>query len=372
MSFNIKETEVLIAGGGPSGAATALSLAARGIKCIVAEATAGPRTKAGETIPPNALPLFKRLGICNLLEDPAHLYSLGNRYAWGNSTYEDKTFLATPFQHGWHIDRSSFEGQLSNHIAGRGAELMAGWRVNACSEHNRGMTVTLNNDTGDTTRIECQFIVDATGRPSRIARMMGVQRTSMDKLSGISVCMNVADINCPLYTFIEAQPGGWWYAAPLSGLRLVLTFMTDTDLLDKEMLLNNHFFERAKQTTLIKELLIDMTITGCSEPAVYTAATSCLVQRYGPSWLAVGDAACSYDPLSSYGIISALESGFYAGHAIADKLGGKEEAMDSYDWLLSQAFSTYLEMHSHQYQLEKRWPEETFWKRRLTADKFAV
>jgi flavin-dependent dehydrogenase len=42
----------------------------------------------------------------------------------------------------------------------------------------------------------------------------------------------------------------------------------------------------------------------------------------GDSWLAVGDAASTFDPLSSQGIVKVLRSGVCASYAIADPLTG--------------------------------------------------
>ena len=61
-------------------------------------------------------------------------------------------------------------------------------------------------------------------------------------------------------------------------------------------------------------------------PRVLPAETSRLDRIAGPGWLALGDAAAAYDPLSSYGIGSAMGSGFYAGQAIADSLAGRDPA----------------------------------------------
>jgi len=116
---------------------------------------------------------------------------------------------------------------------------------------------------------------------------------------------------------------------------------------------------------MISGLVIDELSSPHFSLTTSTASTSYLAQRYGATWLAVGDAAFAYDPISSYGITSALEGGYYAGNAIADKFAGKAEALPAYDYLISSAFKIYNEMYLHQYRQEQRWPEEQFWKRRL-------
>ena len=142
-------------------------------------------------------------------------------------------------------------------------------------------------------------------------------------------------------------------------------FLTDGDLVDKNMLQSGGFWTGVQQTTLIKSLF-DSGYTVNSKGQVKTkgASTSCLEQVFGGNWMAVGDAAFAYDPISSYGISSALGGGFYAGQAIADHLSGKPEALLAYRKITEDAFLRYLKYWKQQYGLEKRWPDSVFWKRR--------
>src|SRR5439155_27217291 len=62
----------------------------------------------------------------------------------------------------------------------------------------------------------------------------------------------------------------------------------------------------------------------------------------GPGWLAVGDSAVAFDPLSSQGILKALESGWHAAETAADVLQGNTTAVDSYTGWLEAEFATYM------------------------------
>jgi flavin-dependent dehydrogenase len=359
------DVPVLIAGGGPAGMATALSLINRGIPCMIVEPGGTPAAvhKVGETIPPNAKPMLTRSGIDHLLADPAHLPCYGNSFVWGSNVSAESHFFNQTDQQGWHINRSFFEQQLRQLILSRGVVWLEGQRVMQCKKEDNGWQVTLENQKNSMS-VSCDFLVDATGRSCRIARSLGLQRTRMDTLTGISAMVTTAEKIQPYHTFIEATAGGWWYAAPLSDQKLSLAFMTDADLMDKQMHEAEYFLENAAKTTLIGNLLKSRIGGENIRTALHPASTSLLNQRFGDSWLAVGDAAYAFDPLSSYGIVSALEGGYYAGHAIADALSGEDDALPVYDGIISQAFHIYLKMHAQQYQQEQRWKESVFWKRR--------
>lgn len=357
-------TPVLIAGGGIAGMATALSLVNRGIRCMIAEPEISWVSKVGETIPPNSKSILTRAGIDHLLGDSAHLPCYGNHFAWGSSTPYEKSFFAHIQPHGWHLDRPRFEDQLRAHCLSRGVDWLKGQRAVHIEKQKGGWQVLTNDGENKTDEVSCKFLVDASGRQSRIARAVGSQRHRLDALAGISLMLTVDGAAPPQHTFIEAAPDGWWYAAPLSDNRLSVVFMTDADLVDKQMLQPGHFLRIAQTTATV---LIAPLLKVCSANTGTTlrpASTSMLSERTGDSWLAVGDAAYTFDPISSYGIMTALEGGYYAGHAITDTLQGATDATIAYDAIISQAFDVYLTMHGQQYAAEQRWWKMPFWERR--------
>jgi flavin-dependent dehydrogenase len=360
----LRKTKVLIVGAGPAGAATVLSLSKRGIESILVERSPAVFFKAGEAIAPNAQPVFHKLGVEALLRDPKHQACYGNRFVWGSTEPLDKDFLQNTYTIGHHIDRMHLEQQLLTEVKKTGTTLLQGWSVVNCKKTSGDWTVLLQDGNGKQEEISCEFVVDATGRPSRVAGAIGIRRIRSDNLMGISACFSLSEFQSPHYTFIEAVQDGWWYAAPISGNRIATAYMTDADLLDPQMLKTDSYLQSLHSTILMPALLSGVIEPKNTHLTTCTASTSYLERRYGDGWLAVGDAACSFDPISSYGITSALEGGYYAGHAIADTFQGFNEALPAYDWLLTTAFAVYKEMHRHQYQLEQRWPEEPFWARR--------
>jgi 2-polyprenyl-6-methoxyphenol hydroxylase-like FAD-dependent oxidoreductase len=355
---------VLIAGGGPAGMAVAMGLAAKGIGCAIADASITQQKKAGETIPPNAAPLLHKMDIHHLLDDARHMHSFGNRFCWGQEKPVDKNFFGQMHAHGWHVDRLFFEQQLKQHVETAGVSWMAGCRVMQCTMHEDKWELDLQDADNNITQMQCNFLVDATGRACRIARLMGEQRHRQDALTAAWATFPVRKPINPQYTFVEAVADGWWYAAPLRGPGLALAFFTDGDLLQQSMHTSAGLLKAASQTSMIHELSGQVVHGDGVQPVILPVSTSWLHNRFGSHWLAVGDAAFGYDPLSSYGIVSALEGGYYASHAIDGHLRGNADALPAYDHLISQAFDIYMKMRAQQYSAERRWREREFWKRR--------
>jgi flavin-dependent dehydrogenase len=82
----------------------------------------------------------------------------------------------------------------------------------------------------------------------------------------------------------------------------------------------------------------------------------------GRGWIACGDAAMAFDPLSSQGIFNALYTGMKAGGAVSSAIGGDNSLLAAYGSRLSQIRAAYLQHRSQIYSSERRWPDAPFWK----------
>ena len=337
-------------GGGPAGAVAAFVLARRGVPVTVLDARPGPTLKVGETLPSNLAPLLRHLGLEGLLD--GQLRSQGNRSIWGSPRPTESPFLATPYGEGWHVDRRRFEARLAEAAMEAGAEWRWGVRV------------------GRDTVLEAGFMIDATGRPARLARRSGARKLRYDRLVGISTLLASPTPARDTYTQVEATPDGWWYSALLEDGRLAVAFLGDGDLLDRPLLAGapQAWWSRLRQTGYTRERVESHGYRESAGLRVLPAETSRLDRIEGDGWLAVGDAAVAYDPLSSYGVSSAMGSGFYGGHAVADLLAGQEEARLAYLSVMQQAAEGCFALQREAYSWERRWPDSPFWRRRQAAD----
>jgi flavin-dependent dehydrogenase len=365
---------VAIAGGGPAGAVAALVLARRGIGVTVLEARPEPIEKVGETLPPSLAPLLRHLGLDSLLAADGHLRSQGNRAHWGSSDPALSAFLANPYGDGWHVDRRRFEARLAETAKAAGADWRWGCRLESCAAGaRRNWQLEICGPAGSED-LEVDFVADATGRPARLARRLGARRLRYDRLVGISTLLASQTPAADTYTLVEAVPEGWWYSALLADGRLAVALLGDGDLLDRGLLGPESDPELWKrllgETTATRERLETHGYEIVAPLRVLPAESSRLDVITGDGWLALGDAAAAYDPLSSHGVASAMGSGFYGGNAIADLLGGRQEAglaKDAYREVLQRAYGSYLDLLREHYAQERRWPEAPFWRRRQTA-----
>jgi 2-polyprenyl-6-methoxyphenol hydroxylase-like FAD-dependent oxidoreductase len=358
---------VVVVGGGPAGAATAISLAQQGLHPTVFEAAPAPAWKAGESIPPTARPVLERLGLLSGL-DRAGLPSYGNRSVWGAAEALEQDFLFGTAGPGWRVDRTVFEAELAAAAIAAGVDWRCGARVVGCSRREpRGWVLRVVDHTGSRTE-EADVVVDASGRAARVARLLGGRRVRYDRLVGVlaygSTGTDAASQDST--TLVEAVADGWWYSVFLPGNRLVVAFLTDADLLDSTGARRadglRALLDQAP-TTASRVLAAEATLDW-SQVRIRPAHTGRLETVAGPDWIAVGDAAVAFDPLASYGIAAALGEGLYAAAAVADLLGGRRDALLDHARLIDRTLAQYLVLCHDRYRLEQRWPGAEFWRRR--------
>jgi flavin-dependent dehydrogenase len=355
--------DLLVLGGGPAGssAALALALAGAGASVVVAERSRYEAFRVGETLPPDAIVPITKLGADRVLRDGPHLRSPGTVSAWGSDAAYENDFIFSPYGHGWHLDRRRFDESLSDAAATAGATVIREARALDCERRRNGWQVLLGTSRGRVT-VSARWVADATGRSSWLGLRQGASRVSHDRLVGIAgVFACEAD---DFRTYVETRPTGWWYSAILPDNRGIAVFFTDADLHDLTPLGRRELWnEQLRRSRLTRERVGDALLDFC--PRVLPASSTILSQVAGAGWLALGDAACTIDPLSSQGILWALSSGIEAAEAILD--AKPDEAAERYAGRLDRRFREYLNTRRTFYSAERRWPDSLFWKRRAGA-----
>jgi flavin-dependent dehydrogenase len=344
--------DVAIAGGGPAAATAAMLLARAGARTILIDrwddGEEKRSDKPGETLAPAAKPLLQRLGVWDDLQRDGHLPCHSNRSVWGSDAVDELPFVFSPYGHGWHLDRRRFDRRLNERAVEAGAERAAATSVVAVSRAGDRWRLACR---GAVEEVEAKFVVDATGRASRIARLLGARRTVHDPLVAVVAFLESDDGARDSYTLVEAAENGWWYTAPLPSNRLALMFITEAPLDEPAFAFPPHTLARVERH--------GYQITAA--PRVVDAGSARLDRFGGDGWLAIGDAAASLDPLSSHGIAAAMHGGMLAAEAI---LTGESQG---YFRAIEGMWNGYTSMRRAFYAAERRWVAAPFWKRRIAA-----
>ena len=368
----MRHYDVAIAGGGPAGAAAAVALARAGRSVLLADVRPAGRLRVGEGLPPAAHSLLDALGVLDAFHAGDHRTSFGNVSAWGAAEPRAADFIRQPHGRGYQLDRTRFDALLRAAAAAAGVEVREGARVAHAGGPGRGDTqgtALQLLEGGRVTALSCRWLVDAGGRPASLARRFGAARSRIDRLVAFSMLLHpAADTDRDGRTLVEADKQGWWYSALLpSGARLV-TYLSDADLVDRRALLSaSGLWSKLAATRLLAAVCTKHGHRAMGEPQGADASSGRLDAFTGPGWLAVGDAALSFDPLSSQGIANALHTGLQGACTVDALLRGDGAAAAGYAAHLAAIHDAYLRHRQVFYDIERRWPHAPFWRRRHEA-----
>ena len=229
------------------------------------------------------------------------------------------TFLFNPFGNGWHLDRRRFDSFLAKKTEECGAEVRTGTKfVSAERMGSEGFRLRLAGDDGQTKTVTARFVVDATGMHSGFARQMGAKKLFLDRLICVAAFFDLTTSSSfSQLTLLEAVEYGWWYTAKLPNGRLAVALASDPELIGRAGLnQKDEWLARLRETNYVSSevancSVIDDSLRVCIAPSLL------LDRSVGNRWLAVGDAASTYDPISSQGIYKALSNGIQAAEGIA-------------------------------------------------------
>jgi flavin-dependent dehydrogenase len=372
MQDAVLEADVFILGAGPAGACAALNLA-RCCRVLIIDREAIPKPRAGESLPPAANKLLADMGLLEEFKQQGHLACFGNQSRWNSSYINETDFLRDPGGHGWHLDRSQFENWLRQKAISRGATLLAPARLEQLqsSEPDEQGYWQLTIKHGEKIHtVRARVLIDAGGRTPAIAKRLGATRIHRDRL----VCSwligkdHASAENHSGLSYIESDEQGWWYTAPLPEARRIVAFHTDADHPSTTWM---HTAELFLQKIHAHQYLARVMNGGDHARNLiaiefgHTAANSAMTQPpAGNAWLSVGDAALSFDPLSSQGIFNALYTGLAAAESVYRYLKKEIGNFQEYSAQIERINQAYQAHIQQWYAVESRWNHSPFWQRR--------
>jgi flavin-dependent dehydrogenase len=209
--------------------------------------------------------------------------------------------------------------------------------------------------------VDCDSVIDCTGRKACFARTHGAERIVVDRQVAIVSVLSGNDVSDDdLTTTIETTRDGWWYSARIPNQKRVVVFFSDGKLLSGLRVRSSEGFARLMRQSRHINGFLDCGYGIGRSPEVVLADTSHLTRSAGAGWCAAGDAAAALDPLASAGIVNAVQSGSAAARLV---LSGFKNIGDYSSATVARAKAD-IETRRSYYLMEARWPREPFWAHR--------
>ncbi|ACV81387.1 NAD(P)/FAD-dependent oxidoreductase [Nakamurella multipartita] len=202
--------DLVVAGGGPVGLATALYAARAGLDVLVREPRTGPIDKAcGEGLMPGAVAALTDLGVV-----PAGRPIVGIRYLDGSRRVQ------ADFRHGpgRGVSRPVLHQALLTAVAAAGVDVV-GPRVERVEPRSERLLVD-----GEATR----YLIAADGLHSPVRRLVGLDRPAAreDRSRRFGLRRHVRMAPWTDYVEVHWSPGGEAYVTPLADDRIGIALLT--------------------------------------------------------------------------------------------------------------------------------------------------
>ncbi|MBO0930242.1 lysine-epsilon-oxidase maturase LodB [Fibrella aquatilis] len=364
------QTDVLIVGGGPAGAATALGLLTySGLRVLIVESSDLSAVRVGEQVDPSLFDLLAYLQITReQLEEDSFIQGYNTLSAWGSSHISSRSSITSSREAAYQLDREKFDLLLLGKAAEKGAVVMPRARCMHFQQSADGhWTVQVKHQTRGELSVQARYVVDATGRQSSIARQLGIGAAVKDQLVAVGAFLQVGEGGSVRQeVMLETVEEGWWYCATLPNRQVVTTLFSDADMVKERQLQKPaNWNALLARTVHVKQRVANSTAFG--SPWVRGAFSKRIDTTARPHFMAVGDAAASFDPVSSLGIGFAVSSGCHAARALCQLDEGDGAAINTYQQSIDTIFDQYLSTKATYYSQEKRWLTAPFWQRRTAT-----
>jgi len=324
------DTDVLVAGAGPTGLTLALDLVRRGIGVrVVDKADRFSVGSRGDGISPRTLEVFEDLGVLDEVMSAGMSAPLTRVYAEDQVVWEGRMAEPmaprpdAPYPNVWFVPQWRTEQILRSQLAAHGVEVTLNAGVAAFEQDQCGVTVAMED--GQTLRTT--YLVGADGGRSTVRKRLAVPFAGQ---TNEAITMLLADVRVDgldhdyghgwmldgqtFFGFTPLAGGNDTYVlnTPASGVPLTLDGLQQT-------------LESASGRSDIR--LRDLTWSTIWRPNVR------MVQQFrvGRVFLA-GDAAHVHPPAGGQGLNTGVQDGYNLGWKLAAVLDGvSDELLDSYE-----------------------------------------
>jgi flavin-dependent dehydrogenase len=368
------EFDVIVAGGGPAGSATAGLLAQKGHQVLLLEWDKFPRYHIGESLVTGSMPTLEELGVLERIDAMGTVKKYGGTLLWGanQGTWDFRFAEFGRHDYAYQVRRADFDSLLLTRARELGVAVLEETSMKEpIFDSDRIVGVEYKDRGGEARTAHCRMFIDASGQQHILARRFKLIEWQED-LRNLAVWAYFA--GCELYegtragdVITENRPDGWFWFIPLADNTVSIGYVTPTESVKESSdNLEALFYRELAAADEVRRLSADAYPVSRFRTArdwSYTCR-----QFYGPGWALVGDAAAFVDPLLASGVTLAL----LGAKGLSDTLDLvlrnpelEEHAMSVYDKNYREFLDTVLDFVRFFYDRTRN--KEEYWEKAQAA-----
>lgn len=342
--ISVTETDVVVIGGGPSGATASTLIAQKGYRVQLFEREHFPRFHIGESLIPETYWVLKRLNMLEKLQNSPFVKKHSVQFVGSSGRLSEPFYFMEHKPHEcsqtWQVLRSEFDKMMLDNAREHGVEAHEGVRVlDVLFEGDRAVGLRIKEEDGTEREVRAKVVVDASGQSKMLASRFKLSVADPELKKGAlwtyfegAYRDQGRDEGATLVLQTEGKKGWFWYI-PLHNNIISVGVVASFDYLfngrgDHETI----YKEELDRCPAVKERVsIGKQVAGFYATKDYSYRSR---QGSGDGWVMVGDAFGFLDPLYSSGVLLALKSGSLAADAVAEGLSkGATSAAQLGQWI---------------------------------------
>jgi flavin-dependent dehydrogenase len=354
-----QRADVVVIGGGPAGSTAATMLAQKGYDVVLFDRVRHPRYAVGESLIPHTWKYMDMIGASDKLKAEGFIQKSGGTVVW-NGVIRQMAFKDFGYQNpALHVERDRYDEILLDHAREAGANVFEEVTVQGVDAGGVGEPVDVRyrrSESNTEERINCRFVVDASGQSAVLARQLGTRVVDED-FRFMSVWGYFEDSkyisqggqvhpfedlrSVPPTTFVSSVDAvgdwGWMWHIPLRESTSVGLIVPQSEIRDSRgtPALEEFFLQTCSKIPYLDHLL---------EHASYVAGSLHVIRNYSyrttqvaaPGLFLIGDAAAFVDPIFSVGVVLGMYGASIACWAIDRSFQRPETTLRNQELFSSQ------------------------------------